>query len=261
MAKRFEGRVAVVAGGSSGFGLDAARALVAEGASAVIGARNEKRLRAAADEIGALGVVCDIADNDSVEALAAAAIERFGRIDVAINSAGIEDQAPIADLTPEKLEPMVAIQFTGAVYFIRHMAAGMSEGGSIVTVSSLTATLVPENYAAYAGAKAGIEHVTRIAASEYGPRGIRLNTVAPSIIETPMTKHILAIPAVRSAFIEQTPLGHLGDVADVTNALLWLSSDEAKYITGQNLVIDGGTSLRKLPSAADFTRHFQAPES
>lgn len=261
MTQRFEGRVAVVAGGSSGFGLDAARALVREGARVVIGARNEQRLEAAAEEIGAVPVVCDIAADASVAGLAGAAVERFGRVDVAINSAGIEDQAPIAKLTPEKLEPMVAIQFTGAVYFIRHMAAAMSEGGSILTVSSLTATLVPENYAAYAGAKAGIEHVTRIAAAEYGASGIRVNTVAPSIVETPMTAHLLAIPAVRNAFLEQTPLGRLGEIGDVTNAMLWLSSDEARYITGQNLVIDGGTSTRKLPSAADFARHFESAKS
>jgi NAD(P)-dependent dehydrogenase (short-subunit alcohol dehydrogenase family) len=261
MAGRFEGRTAVVAGGSSGFGFDAARALISDGAQVVIGARNEERLRAAADAIGAVGVVCDIAADDSVAGLAAAAVERFGRIDIAINSAGIEDQAPIRNLTPEKLEPMVAIQFTGAVYFIRHMAAAMSEGGSIITVSSLTASLVPENYAAYAGAKAGINHVTRIAAAEYGPDGIRVNTVAPSIIETPMTRHILAIPAVREAFLEQTPLGRFGEVCDVTNAMLWLASDEARYITGQNLVIDGGTSTRKLPSAADFMRHARRSES
>ena len=206
MAGRFEGRTAVVAGGSSGFGLDAARSLISEGAGVVIAARNEERLRSVADEIGAVGVVCDIADNDSVAELAAVAVERFGRIDIAINSAGIEDQAPIRNLTPEKLEPMVTIQFTGAVYFIRHMAAAMSEGGSIITVSSLTASLVPENYAAYAGAKAGINHVTRIAAAEYGPDGIRVNTVAPSIIETPMTRHILAIPAVREAFLSAAEL-------------------------------------------------------
>jgi NAD(P)-dependent dehydrogenase (short-subunit alcohol dehydrogenase family) len=258
MAGRFEGRGAVVAGGTSGFGRDVARALVGEGARVVIAARNAERLRAVADEIGAVGVVCDIADDAAIEALAREALARLGRVDVAINSAGIESQAPIRELTPEKLEPMVAIQFTGAVYFIRHMAAAMTGGGSIITVSSLTASLVPERYAAYAGAKAGINHVTRIAAAEYGPDGIRVNTVAPSIVETPMTAHLLAIPAVRDAFLEQTPLGRLGVVDDVTKALLWLSSDEASYITGQNLVIDGGTSLRKLPSGPDFARHAQA---
>ena len=197
------GKAAVVLGGSSGFGLEIGRALVADGARVLLAARNSERLQAAADEIGALACVCDITDDHSVAALAQQVLDRFGRLDVAINSAGMEEQTAIRDLTPERLEPMVAVQFTGAVYFIRQ------SGGSIVTISSLTASLVPENYAAYAGAKAGINHVTRIAAAEYGPSGIRVNTVAPSIIETPLTAHLLAIPAVQEAFVEQTPLGRL----------------------------------------------------
>jgi meso-butanediol dehydrogenase/(S,S)-butanediol dehydrogenase/diacetyl reductase len=125
-------------------------------------------------------------------------------------------------------------------------------------MSSLTGVLVPENYAAYAGAKAGINHVTRIAASEYGPDGLRVNAVAPSVVETPMTAHLLAVPAVTSAFLEQTPLGRMGTLEDVTRAVLWLASDDASYISGQVLAIDGGTSTRKLPSNADVLRHLQA---
>ena len=258
---RFEGKKAVVLGGSSGFGADIARALVAEGAQVLIAARDPERLEKAANEIGALSRECDITDDSSLATLAGDARERLGGLDVAVNSAGMEAQTPIRDLTPEHLEPMVAVQFTGAVYFIRHMASLMEGSGSIVTISSLTASLVPENYAAYAGAKAGINHVTRIAAAEYGPSGIRVNTVAPSIIETPLTAHLLAVPAVKNAFLEQTPLGRLGTLDDVTRAVLWLSSDEAGYITGQNLVIDGGTSTRKLPSNADVMRHLKADSS
>ena len=256
--KRFQGRVAVVAGGSSGLGLEIARGFAREGARVVLAARGRERLAEAARDLGAVAIECDITRFESVEALASETLERCGRLDIAVNSAGFEQQTAIRDITPDSLEPMVAVQFTGAVYFIRHMANAMRAGGSLVTVSSLTGVLVPQNYAAYAGAKAGINHVTRIAASEYGADGIRINAVAPSVIETPMTAHLLAIPAVRSALLEQTPLGRMGAPEDVTSAVLWLASDEASYITGQVLVIDGGTSTRKLPANDDVARHLKS---
>ena len=255
---RFEGRGVVVAGGSSGFGLHLARAFIAEGARVVISARNAEKLDAAAKEIGAIPVAADITDFESVAGLASRAVEELGQVHVAVNSAGFEQQTAIRDITPETLEPMVAVQFNGAVYFMRHLAGVLERGGALITISSLTGVLVPENYAAYAGAKAGINHVTRIAATEYGPDGLRINAVAPSVIETPMTAHLLAIPAVTSAVLEQTPLGRMGELDDVTQTVLWLASDDASYITGQVINIDGGTSTRKLPSNADVARHFQA---
>jgi len=255
--KRFEGKVVAVAGGSSGLGLHIAQAFAGEGARVVIAARDGERLQTAAEAMGAIPVACDITSFDSVAALASETLERCGRLDVAVNSAGFEQQTAVRDITPETLEPMVAVQFTGAVYFLRHMANAMAAGGSIVTISSLTGVLVPQNYAAYAGAKAGINHVTKIAASEYGADGIRINAVAPSVVETPMTAHLLAIPAVESAFLEQTPLGRMSVPADVSSAVLWLASDDSSYITGQVLVVDGGTSTRKLPSNDDVARHLK----
>ena len=183
---RFEGRGVVVAGGSSGLGLHLAKAFIAEGARVVVSARQAEKLEAVAAEIGAIPIAADITDFESLAALAEGAREALGSVHVAVNSAGFEQQTAIRDITPETLEPMVAVQFTGAVYFMRHLASVLERGGALVTISSLTGVLVPENYAAYAGAKAGINHVTRIAASEYGPDGLRINAVAPTVIETPM---------------------------------------------------------------------------
>ena len=151
----------------------------------------------------------------------------------------------------------MAVQFTGALYFMQHMANAMHEGGSIVTIGSLTATLVAEGYAPYAAAKAGINHATRIAASEYGPQNIRVNVVSASLVETPMTQHITQAPGVKRAFVAETPLGRFGRIADVVDAVAWLSGDEASFVTGQNLLIDGGTSLRRLPRPQDFMRAAQ----
>ena len=137
---------------------------------------------------------------------------------------------------------MVAVQFTGAVYFIRHMANAMEKGkgGSIITVSSLTAGLVPENYAAYAGAKAGINHVTRIAASEYGAQGIRFNVVSPTLIETPMTEAMTKNPELVERVTQQIPLQRLGRPEDIANTALFLASEESSFFTGQLLHPDGG---------------------
>jgi NAD(P)-dependent dehydrogenase (short-subunit alcohol dehydrogenase family) len=138
------------------------------------------------------------------------------------------------------------------------MANAMAHGGSIVTIGSLTATLVAEGYAPYAGAKAGINHATRIAASEYGPKKVRVNVVSPTLVETPMTQHMTRVPGVKEAFEAETPLGRFGAVEDVVNAVLFLASDASSYITGQNLLVDGGTSLRRLPRAEDFARAIAA---
>ncbi len=251
---RLEGRVAVVVGGSGGFGEAIARRFQREGATVWLAARDEERLAKAASALDARHHACDITESASVKALADRVLAESGRLDVAVNAAGYEDNCPIAALEPERVERMVAVQFTGALYFIQHMANAMQPGGSVITIGSLTATLVAEGYAPYAGAKAGVNHATRIAAAEYGPKGVRVNVLSATLVETPMTEAILAVPGVRDAFVAETPLGRFGTVDDIVNGVCWLAGDESAFVTGQNLLIDGGTSLRRLPTAADFLR-------
>ena len=221
---RLDGRGCVIVGGSSGFGESIARRCIAEGGRVLIAARNAEKLQHVATEIGAESRVCDATNWAQLKDLAADALERFGRLDVAVNCAGFEHNAPVAELDPEHVEPMVAVQFTGALYFIQHMANAMQHGGSIVTISSLTATLVAEGYAPYAGAKAGINHATKIAASEYGASGVRVNVVSPTTVETPMVEQLFATPGIRDAMVAETPLGDLPGIEDVTNAVLFLAS-------------------------------------
>ncbi len=251
---RLDGKVAVVIGGATGFGLATAQRFVDEGATMVIAGRRG----ALADEVGAAlggsGVECDITDEASVAALVDATIERHDALDVMVNYAGYEQNTPIADLDSETLRRMVDVQFIGAVQVIRHAAnaMGVHGGGSIVSVSSLTAHAPARGQAAYAGSKAGLEYVTRIAAVEYGDVGVRVNCVAPHLIETPMTARIFAIPLVIEAVRLQTPLARMGHVDDVANAALFLASDESGFVTGQTLCVDGGASSQKLPSAHDY---------
>ncbi len=254
MVGALEGKVAVIAGATGGFGEAIARRFAAEGARLVLAARTEQKLKPLADALGALCVACDITRSEQVRDLAARTVEELGGLDIAVNTAGYEDACPIATLEPERVERMVAVQFTGALYFLQHMANAMREGGSLITISSLTATLVAEGHAPYAGAKAGINHASRIAASEYGEKRIRINLVSPTLIETEMTRHITSAPGVKQAFEAETPLGRFGRVEDIVHTVAWLASDESSFITGQNIHVDGGTSLRRLPRAADFMR-------
>jgi len=239
-------KVAVIAGGTSGFGEATARRFINEGAEVVIAARGRERLEQLASEIGATPVECDISSFDDVKALADTALKKFGRLDIAVNSAGFEDACPIAALEPERVERMVAVQFTGALYFIQHMANAMAEGGSVVSLSSLTSKVAAEGHAPYAGCKAGINHVTSIAASEYGERGVRFNTVSPTVIETPMTAPMFSIPGFKDVLVQETPLGKLGSVDDVVEAVLWFASDASGFVTAENLNICGGLGLRRL---------------
>lgn len=256
---RLDGRRCVVLGGSSGFGLAIARRFRAEGATVLVAARSREPLEAAATSLDAVWRVCDATRWSDVRDLAAEAVSRLGGLDVAVNCAGYEQAAKVADLQPAEVEPMIAVQLTGGLYFLQHMANAMvadtsRPGGSIVTISSLTATLVAEGYAAYAAAKAGINHASRIAASEYGPARVRVNVVSPTTVETPMVAKLFATPGVREAMVAETPLGDLPGVEDVANAVLFLASDESAFVTGENLHVDGGGALRRLPRGEDVAR-------
>ena len=251
---RLEGKVAVVIGGASGLGLAAAQRFAAEGARVVVAGRRGETAESAGRSIGAWGMACDVTDDGSIAALVSAVVQREGRIDIGVNCAGYAESVPIRDLSPDKLEPMVAVQFTGAVYAIRHLCNAMAEngGGSMLSLSSLTAQNPAKGQAAYAGSKAGLEYVTRIAALEYGPLGVRVNCIAAHLIETPMTADLFAMPLVVEAMRLQTPLGRMGTVEDIASALLFLASDESSYISGETIRVDGAAHTQKLPSDRDY---------
>lgn len=252
-----EGKVAVVVGGSGGFGEGIVARFRSEGAEVWTASRDETRGTQSAAKLGVHFHACDITRSSDVEALAEAVLGASGRIDVAVNTAGYEDNCAFADLEPDRVERMVAVQFTGALYFIQHMANAMRDGGSIITIGSLTAMVTADGYAPYAGAKAGVNHATRIAAAEFGPKGVRVNVVSATLVETPMTEALINTPGVRRAFVAETPLGRFGTIDDIVHAVHWLASDDSSFVTGQNLLIDGGTSLRRLPRSEDYLRAAQ----
>ena len=262
MEQQLVGTTAVVVGGHSGFGAAISRLFAAQGATVVIGARRRDVVDEVANEIGGIGVTCDITSDPDVSALVDTAVASTGRLDAFINCAGYEQSTPIADLTPELLEQMHAVQIRGAMYCMRHAGNAMRElgnGGSFVSISSLTAQNPGRGLAAYASAKAGVEYATKIAAVEYGDANIRFNTVAASLIETPMTARVFGIEPVIQALVEMTPLGRMGSPTDIANAALYLCSDLGSYVTGQTLCVDGGASLLALPTPqmyADVARRW-----
>jgi len=245
---RFADKVAIVLGASdqNSIGGATARRLADEGARVIVAARRLERCEKLADAIGGEALRCDIKSEQEIAALANHAVDRFGRLDIAVNCVGEAVMGYIAETDEATLRHATDLHYIGPFLFIKHMARKMGQGGSIVTVSSITATLTFPNHAAYMGAKAGTDHLVRIAATEFGKRGIKVNSVSPGFTESPMTKAFLEIPGVREAFEAEIPLGRLNTVDDVAAAILWLSSDEA-YLTGQNLHASGGNTLTRLP--------------
>jgi 3-oxoacyl-[acyl-carrier protein] reductase len=249
-----KGKVAVVVGGATGFGLATSKRFAAEGAHVVVAGRRGDLAQEVAGEFGGTGVACDITDFHQLNEVTDAIVADHGGIDVGVNYAGFEKSTMVRDLTPEILEPMVNVQFNGAVYFIRAMGNAMaaSGGGSIISTSSLTAQNPSSGHAAYAGAKKGLEYVTQIAAVEYGGEGVRVNAIAAHLIETPMTEHIFQRPLLIEAVKNQTPMGFMGHVDDIANCALFLASEQSRYISGETIRVDGAAHTQKLPTQLDY---------
>ncbi len=257
------GKTAVVIGGHSGFGLAITRRFADEGAHVVVAARRIELVNEVAAAVGGTGIICDITDDDQVQALVATVLADRARIDIAVNCAGYEQSSTIAELTPQRLRAMHAVQLDGALYCMRHLGNAMAGagGGAFLSLSSLTAHNPSRGLAAYASAKAAIEYATKIAAVEYGDRGVRFNVIAASLIETPMTARIFTMPAFIEALKEMTPLGRMGSPADIADAAMFLCSAQSAYVTGQTLCVDGGASLLALPTAqmyGDVARRWKA---
>ena len=253
-SKSFAGKTAVVIGGHSGFGEAIVQRFHREGAQIAIAARRLDVVNEAAKAVGGRGYECDITDDAQVAKLVADVERDFGRIDMVVNCAGYAENTPIATLTPEKLESMVAVQFTGAIYCMKHFGNSMaaSGGGAFVSISSQTAHSPSIGHAAYAGSKSGLEYVTKIAGVEYGPKAVRFNAIAAGLIETPMTARLFQMDARIQALIELTPLGYMGASEDVAKAAYYFCSDESSFVTGQTLSVDGGASLLGLPTPTNY---------
>lgn len=235
-----EGKAAIVTGGGSGIGAAIAQRLQRAGAQVLIADIHDHEADAAT--WGCAFRRTDCAKPDEVTALCEDAVTRFGKLDILVNNAGIAQGALLADSDPSRSERFWRLHILGVQTGIREAARRMSPGGAIVNISSITAVRGFVQWGEYAATKAGIISLTQTAAVEYGPAGIRVNCVAPGIIDTPLAMNEAPDMVARNANVF-TLLGRIGRPAELAAAVHFMVSDDASYITGQTLLVDGGWSV------------------
>ncbi|WP_395396702.1 SDR family oxidoreductase [Novosphingobium sp. BL-8A] len=255
---RLQGKRAVILGASSpdNMGQHIARRFIAEGARVLVSGRKEAVLADFAARNGCEWAACDLTDAQSVEALAEAAAAKLGGIDIALNATGWGLLKPFLDTTHEDVMAMTMLQYVGPFHFFQSMVRRMArsrggEGGSIIQISSATATIMLDDHAAYMGTKAGTDHVIRCVANEFGQEGVRANSISPGLTDTPMTAEAKQVPGLFDAFLAGYPLGRIGTSDDIAAAAVWLASDEC-FMTGENLQVNGGLTLRRNPMKSEI---------
>ena len=240
--KRFADKAVIVTGGAGGIGLAVAERFAAEGARVVVadlkadaaGAAAETLRRAGAPD--ALGVACDVSSEEQVEAAAAAAVGRFGRLDAVVNNAGLMTFKPIDELTRADWQRVLDVDLFGAIHFTRQAFLRMTAGGAIVNIASVHAVMTSPLVAPYAAAKAAVLSLTRSTAIEGAAKRIRANAIMPGAIDTPM---LWDNPNVKSG-AEKVDRAMVGEPKDIAAAAAFLASDDAAFITGSALRVDGG---------------------
>lgn len=252
---RLAGRVALVTGATSGLGEAIARGFAGEGAAVVICGRRANEGAAVVDAIRADGgeaafFPCDVADGAQVRALVEGAVETFGRLDIAVNNAGIGAAGgKLADIEDDEFDGLMRINLRGVWLCMKHeirQFLRQGDGGVIVNMGSVlghVALGAAAQYSAahYVAAKHGIEGLTKSAATDYGRDGIRVNTLAPGVVATAISDHLIADEApLITHWRQQTALGRLASVDDVVGAAVFLASPESAYLTGVSLAVDGG---------------------
>ncbi|TCM92638.1 NAD(P)-dependent dehydrogenase (short-subunit alcohol dehydrogenase family) [Paenibacillus sp. BK033] len=242
---RLNGKVALITGGNSGIGLATAKRFVQEGAKVVITGRNQESLTAAINELGeenAVAVQAEAADPAGSEKAVAAAIERFGKLDIVFANAGISGGTPLGDTKLEDFEQILRVNVTGVFFTVQAAVPHLQAGASIILVGSVLATTGAATRAAYAASKGAVASMARVFASELSPRGIRVNTVVPGATKTPIWKasEPEQMAKLEAGLSRTIPLNRLGEPDEIANAVLFLASDESSFVQAAQLQVDGG---------------------
>lgn len=239
---KLENKVAIVTGGASGIGHSIVELFKKEGATVVAADINEDAIKKVSDD-QVHGMKLDVSSEDDWKSLVEKVDSQFGKIDILINNAGITSEKTIDQITYQDWEPLSKINGFGALLGLKHVGAYMKnqKSGSIVNISSVTAQ-VGMGLNTYTASKGSVRAISKAAATEFGHAGVRVNAVFPGVIETPMTAGLESSSEALGRINAMTPLQRLGKPEEVASAILFLASDDASYITGAELAIDGGYS-------------------
>lgn len=237
-------RVAVVTGGGQSLGLEISRLLHRAGAKVVIAEINDQTGPKAAEELEGTFVHTDVTDPASVREMVQTALGEHGRIDVLVNNAGIVHNIPSEEVSDEEWLAVISVNLTGVFWCCREVGKAMLErgSGSIVNIASMSGIISnhPQPQSAYNASKAGVITLTKSLAGEWASRGVRVNSVSPGYIRTPLTELGMSKSEWADVWLASTPLGRLAEPREIAPAVLYLASDAASFATGTNLVIDGG---------------------
>lgn len=253
MKNSFENKVALVTGAASGMGLAASKAFAEAGAAVALSDVNEEAVRAAAEALSssghrAIAIRCDVADMAQVAAMVDQTVSEFGRLDAAFNNAGVQSPvAETADADAKDYDFVMGVNVRGVWNCMKYELLQMRKQGSgaIVNNSSLGGLVGIAERGIYHASKHGVVGLTKSAGLEYAPKGIRINAICPGIIETPMVTGMLETqPDAMDALMKVVPMGRLGKAEEIADAVLWLCSDEASYIVGHALPVDGGYTVQ-----------------
>ena len=243
-----DGKVALVTGAASGIGRAITERFVAGGARVVAGDIDDAGLATLVEQHGdrVVAAHCDVTDEDQVAALADAATA-LGGLDIAVANAGRGAFAMLVEHPVETFREIVDLCLTGVFLTIKHTGRVMRDGGSLITISSLNGIQPSAGMSAYCAAKAGVAMLTKVAAMELGDRGIRVNAIAPGLVETAATGAFFMVPGVVEEFAENTTLGRFAQPAEIAELAAFLASDRSSFISGTYQLIDGGASTKRYP--------------
>ena len=244
---KLAGKVAIVIGASKGIGAGIAQALAAEGAAVVV---NYASSQAGADAVveritqaggKAIAVKADVSSATEAGALVEAAVREFGRLDVLVNNSGVYEVAPLEEVTEASFRRQFDINVLGLLLTTQAAARHLGEGGSVINIGSLVTTIVPAGMSVYTGTKGAVDAITGVLSRELGPRGIRINSINPGMVETEGAHTAGFIGSdFQTHVVSQTPLGRIGQPDDIASIAVFLASDDSRWLTGQLIGAGGG---------------------
>ena len=250
--EKLNGKIAVITGGNSGIGFATAKKLKEKGATVIITGRSIEKVEAASKELGVTGFVANVKDLNAIDTLVATVKECVGNVDILFVNAGIFAPAPVGGITEELFDHQMGINFKGALFTVEKFLPILNHGASIINLSSVNAYSGMPNTAVYAASKAALNSYTRTASTELAPRKIRINSINPGPIETPIFGKTGMSEEQLQEFAEKVqdriPLKRFGNSEEVATLVAFLASDDASFITGSEYNIDGGINVNPLIS-------------